>query len=76
MKFSLFKNDKSTFWDEVILAAICLVCLAVGIVIIILKPAFWIIEASMTVTAGVLIALVGVMFIPALIYRLMTNDKK
>lgn len=75
MKFSLFKNDKSTFWDEVILAAICLVCLAVGIVIIILKPSFWIIEASMTVTAGVLIATVGVMFIPALIYRLMTNDK-
>ncbi|MBQ7833374.1 MAG: hypothetical protein IJ336_07355 [Lachnospiraceae bacterium] len=75
MKFSLFKNDKSTFWDEVILAAISLVCLAVGIVIIILKPSFWIIEASMTVTAGVLIATVGVMFIPALIYRLMTNDK-
>ncbi len=76
MKFSLTQNDKSTIWDEVILGLICVVCLAVGILLIVCKPSLWIIGSNTMVVAGVMIALVGVMFVPCLIYRLFTNDKK
>ena len=76
MKFSLTQNDKSTAMDELILGLISIVCLAVGILLIVLKPSVWIISSTSMVVAGVLIALVGVMFVPCVIYRLMTNDKK
>ncbi len=76
MKFSLTQNDKSTVMDEVILGLISVVCLAVGILLIVLKPSLWIISSTSMVVAGVMIALVGVMFVPCVIYRLMTNDKK
>lgn len=76
MKFSLTQNDKSTVWDEVILGLICIVCLAVGILLIVYKPSLWIISSHTMVVTGVMIALVGVMFVPCLIYRLFTNDKK
>ena len=76
MKFSLFKNDKSTAMDELILLLIIVVCLTIGILLIVYKPAFWIIDSSSTTLCGVLITLLGVMYIPGLIYRLFTNDKK
>ncbi len=76
MKFSIVKNDKSTFWDEVVLGLISLACLTVGILLIVFKPSFWIIDSSSFVVLGVLIALLGFMFLPGLIYRLFTNDKK
>lgn len=76
MKFSMVENDKSTFWDEVILGLIVVLCIAVGVVLVITRPSIWIIDSTFTTVVGVLIAAVGVMFIPALIYRLLTNDKK
>lgn len=76
MKFSLTQNDKSTMMDEVILGLISIVCLAVGILLIVLKPSLWIISSTTMTVAGVMIALVGVMFVPCVIYRLLTNDKK
>lgn len=76
MKFSVTQNDKSTAMDEMILGLISIVCLAVGILLIVFKPSLWIISSTSMVVAGVMIALVGVMFIPCVIYRLMTNDKK
>lgn len=76
MKFSLFKNDKSTAKDELILFVFVAVCLVAGIYLVVKAPTFWLIEESMSKTFGVLWILVAVMFIPALIYRLFTNDKK
>ncbi len=76
MKFSLFKNDKSTYWDEVILAVMVVAALAVGITLIVLRPAFWIVTSHASIIVGVIITLFGVMFFPGLIYRLFTNDIK
>ncbi|MBO5260519.1 MAG: hypothetical protein J6B26_09100 [Agathobacter sp.] len=76
MKFSMVENDKSTFWDEVILGLIVVLCIAVGVVLVVTRPSIWIIDSTFTTVVGVLIAAVGVMFIPGLIYRLLTNDKK
>ena len=74
MKFSLIKNDKSTYWDEVILAVIIICSIAVGITLIFERPEFWIISSGTSCTIGVFLTLFGVMFIPGLIYRLMTNE--
>ncbi|MCR5596578.1 MAG: hypothetical protein K6G19_00220 [Lachnospiraceae bacterium] len=76
MKFSLIKNDKSTFWDEVILAIMIFCSMAAGIMLIIFKPEFWIISSNASVQFGVIFTLFGLMFIPGLIFRLMTNDKR
>ncbi len=76
MKFSLLKNDKSTVKDEIVLALIIVLCLAAGILLIVLRPSFWVIGQNITVLTGVMIAAFGVLFIPSLIYRLLTNDKK
>ncbi len=76
MKFSIVKNDKSTYWDEVILGLMSFGGLAIGIMLIILKPSFWVIDSSLFVVFGVLIAMLGFMFAPCFIYRLLTNDKK
>lgn len=43
---------------------------------IVLKSSVWIISSTSMVVAGGLIALVGVMFVPCVIYRLVTYDKK
>lgn len=75
MKFSIVKNDKSTYWDEVILGLMSFGCMASGILLIVLKPSFWIIDSNLFVVVGVMIAIFGFMFLPCLIYRLMTNDK-
>jgi hypothetical protein len=75
LKFSLIKNDKSTFWDEVILALIILGCFAVGILLIVFRLGVWIIHSNMMVVLGALFTLLGVMFLPCLIYRLLNNDK-
>lgn len=75
MKFSFFKNDKSTALDELILFVFIAICLGAGIALVATGPSFWIINSAMTKTFGVLWILVGVMFIPGLIYRLFTNEK-
>lgn len=69
MKFSLTQNDKSTAMDELILGLMALVCLAIGVLLIVFRPGIWIIESNTMVVAGV-------MFVPCVIYRLLTNDKK
>lgn len=40
MKFSMIKNDKSTYWDEALLALIILAFVGSGIALIVVKPAF------------------------------------
>ena len=75
MKFSLIKNDKSTAKDELLLFLIILVFAAVGITLIVTAPSFWFITSEFSKTFGVLWVVAAVMFVPGLIYRLMTNDK-
>lgn len=76
MKFSFFTNDKSTAKDEFALLGFIAVCILTGIVLIIMRPEFWIVDQTITASFGVLLMLTGVMFIPGLIYRFMINDKK
>ena len=75
MFFSLIKNDKSTAKDEAILFGIILAFLLAGVALLITAPSFWIVDAVMTKSYGIILIMTGVMFIPGLIYRLMTNDK-
>lgn len=76
MKFSLFRNDKTTFKDELVLALIVSVSLAVGILLVVTAPSVWIIQSSATKVFGALWIMAGVMFLPGLIYRLFTNKTK
>ena len=73
MKFGLFRNDKTTFKDELVIVSISL---AVGILLVVTAPSVWIIRSSTTRVFGVLWIMVGIMFLPGLIYRLFTNDPK
>lgn len=73
MKFSLFRNDKTTFKDELVLELIVSVSLAIGTLLVVTAPSVWIIQSSTTKVFGVLWIMVGVMFLPSLIYRLFTN---
>jgi hypothetical protein len=76
MKFSLFRNNKSSFKDELVLALIVGISLTVGILLVVFAPSVWIFESSTTKVFGVLWIVVGAMFLPGLIYRLFTNDPK
>lgn len=76
MKFGLFRNDKTTFKDELVLALIVSISLAVGILLVVTAPSVWIIRSSTTRVFGVLWIMVGIIFLPGLIYRLFTNDPK
>ena len=76
MKFSIVKNDKSTYWDEVILFLMIAISIAIGVCLLIFKPSFWIIQQNDATLIGVMFIIFGVMYIPGLIYRLFTNDKK
>lgn len=75
MSFNLFKNDKSTFVDEIIMAIMIVVTIGIGVLLIKFHPSFWIISESDTIVFGMIVAVFGFMFVPALIYRLFTNDK-
>ena len=76
MKFSLSTNDKSTVLDEVILFGLIVLFLAAGLVLYIFEPSFWIISSSIMKAFGLIWIMAALMFIPSLIYRLLTNDKK
>ncbi len=76
MKFSLFKNDKSTVKDELVLLGLILICLAAGIALLVTRPSVWIMDQTFFFGLGILLVATGVMFIPGLIYRFLTNDKK
>ena len=73
MKFSLFKNDTSTYWDEVILILLVLVDLLIGILLLKFKPNFWIFTESVSACFGILALVIAVMYTPCIIYRLCTN---
>lgn len=75
MKFSMFKNDKSTYWDEVILGIIILVTIGLGLALIIIQPAFWFITGNDMTIIGIMLVLIGVMFLPGFVYRLFHNDR-
>lgn len=76
MKLSLFENDKSTMLDEIIFTIFTLIIGGIGLALIINKPSFWIIDGASSASFGVIMVLFAVMFIPGLIYRFATNDKK
>lgn len=75
MRRFLFHNDKATARDEVYLLLFILICIAIGVLLIVFAPSNWIISKGTFVVFGALCILTGVMFIPGLIYRLITNDK-
>lgn len=74
MKLSLFKNDKSTYWDEVILLCIVVAFIIVGAVLVYFRPGIWIIKESNSVVFGILMIIAGAGCIPGLIYRLFHNE--
>ncbi len=75
MKFSLFHNDRKTRKDELVLGLLILLWLACGGLLIAFRPSFFFVGPSVTVCLGVLLVILGIMFVPGLIYRLMTNDR-
>lgn len=62
MKFSFVKNDKTTYWDEIVLSLITLVALAIGALLIVFRPSFWIITESISVGFGVIALLLVFMY--------------
>lgn len=76
MKFSLFKNDKSTTKDEFLLLGFIVLLILAGTVLLITKPAFWVVDQTAVALLGLILVLTGAMFIPGLIYRFLSNDKK
>ena len=76
MKFSLFKNDKSTYWDEIILCLMIAISVLLGTMLRVFKPSIWLISKEISVVTGVMLILFGVMFIPGTIYRFFDNNHK
>ena len=75
MKFSLFKNDKSTVKDEVILFFLIVSFFLIGLLLYLKAPSFWIISSGITKSLGLLGMITAFLFVPGLIYRLATNEK-
>ncbi len=73
MKFSFVKNDVSTYWDEIALSLITLAALAIGVLLVVFRPGFWIITESTSACFGVLALLLAIMYIPCIIYRFSNN---
>lgn len=65
----IFSNDKTTAKDEVVLMIFVAICLIIGIVGVICQY-----NTSITVF-GVLCIVIGVMFIPSIVWRLHENYK-
>lgn len=76
MKFSFVRNDKSTVADEIILGLFIIFFVTAGVLLFAYHPSFWIIDINDTKVFGVLMIFIGMMFLPGLVYRLFTNDKK
>lgn len=74
MKNFLFHNDKSTVKDELFLLMFIVICIGAGVLFYIFAPEGWIISNSTIKVFGIVLILVGVMFIPGFIYRLFSND--
>lgn len=75
MKLNIFSNDKTTMKDEMILSAFTIICAVIGILLVILKPSFWVISQSITVSFGILMIATVIMFIPCIIWRFMHNTE-
>lgn len=76
MKLSPFENDKTTYVDEIIFSIITLIILAAGIALVALKPSVWVFEESFFVGIGVILILLTIIYIPCIVYRFATNDRK
>lgn len=74
MKLSLFKNDKSTYWDEIVLLLIVALFIIIGAILVYIRPDIWIIKENNSVVFGVLLITAGAGCIPGLVYRLFHND--
>lgn len=73
MKSFLFHNDKRTTKDEILLFLFIMACIGAGVLLYIFAPTDWIISNSTIKAFGIVWIIAGVMFIPGLIYRLLTN---
>lgn len=49
-----------------------LFCVAAGAALVALQPAFWVVDRVTSVSLGVMLILIGVMFTPGLIYSQIT----
>lgn len=76
MGVKLFSNDKSTCKDEIILTIFVVLMTTSAILLIVFQPEIWFITRAMSLLAGVLLLLINLVYIPALIYRYITNYKK
>lgn len=75
MSISIFKNDKTTAKDELVISIFTLISLLVGIALVVIKPSLGMIEPHNFVVLGVLLILFAIMIIPCIIYRLKSNYK-
>lgn len=75
MKFSLLKNDKNTALDELLMVCIIITSFVVGLVIFCYAPGFWIIQETTVKVFGIVWMFFAAMLVPALIYRLLTNNR-
>lgn len=75
MKLSIFSNDKTTAKDEIILTLFVLVAVAIGILLVVFRPSFWIIDSNEFVVTGVMLIMIGVILSPSIAYRFMTNTE-
>lgn len=75
MFFSLIKNDRSTAKDEVVLFGLILAFCLAGIVLFMAAPSFWVVDAVLTKSFGLILIITALMFVPGLVYRLVTNHK-
>lgn len=73
MKFSIVKNDKTTYWDEVWLSVITIFSLIGGILLIVFRPSFWIVTSGFSMGIGIAAVIFAVMFIPCIVFRLKEN---
>jgi len=76
MSVNPIKNDKSTSKDELILSIITLIVIGIGLVLVILRPEVSFIKSNISLGFGIAMLLLGTMYIPCIIYRLMTNSKQ
>lgn len=62
-------NNLNSSHDMIWLCLITIAALAAGILLIVLRPSFWIVSEMMSVCIGVLFLLLAVMYIPFIIHR-------
>ena len=73
MKTFLFHNDKATTKDEIKLLLFIVSCLLFGILVYVLAPKDWFVSEIIIKIFGLMFILLGFMFVPALVYRFITN---